>query len=141
MSLFSRKKNTDVPRRRQNASGAATKRQAADVTSNETFRRNRTLTGSVSANVASANELQSDLKSPRSLAHELSKLRRKLGSVLLGILLLIGISGFGLYQLPPPPSVLPAAGSLQIDPSRYKKVIAQYLPLHPIERPVSRQYR
>lgn len=134
MSLFSRKKTVDVPRRRRDISGAATKRESLDIPSNTTFRRNRTLTGSSSANVASANELQSDLKSPRSLAHDLSRQRRKLGSVFFGILILILISSFLLFQLTASSSVLSKDGSLSIDTTRYTAVIDKYLTLHPIER-------
>lgn len=134
MSLFSRKKTADVPRRRRDISGAATKREALDIPPNTTFRRNRTLTGSSSAHIASANELQSDLKSPRSMAHELSKQRRKLGGSFFGLLILIGISAFLLHQLTASTSVISKDGALSIDATRYTTVIDKYLTLHPIER-------
>lgn len=140
MSLFSRKKPVDTPRRRQNSHAGdarreAAERQAAAVDAgNATFRRNRTLTGSLSSRVSSANEQQSDLKSPRIHAHDLAKQRRKIGGVLgvtLGVCLLLCIV---LYQFTARPVAFSGDGSIAIEKSRYEKVLDDYLARHPVER-------
>ncbi len=70
MKLFKRQKQ-DVPKRRQNEV-----RPTAEFDDAATFRRGRTLTGSVSSLIRSSNESQADLKSSRVHSHVLRKKRR-----------------------------------------------------------------
>lgn len=132
MSLFSRKQSREVPRRRQVSNDSGPK--SVSTGGQSLFKRNRTLTGSVSSRVSSANEQKTNLKSPRTHAHELSKQRRKLGSVL-GVtvgasLVLMGI----LFQFTARPVVSAADQSVALDKARYEKVIDDYLTRHPVER-------
>lgn len=71
MSLFS-KKNL-VPGRRRRGDN-----DIPPPVANRPFRRNQTLTGSASPAIASSNELDAQLRSPRAHAHHLSKYRRHL---------------------------------------------------------------
>ncbi|MBI3889844.1 hypothetical protein HY312_04745 [Candidatus Saccharibacteria bacterium] len=140
MSLLSRKKSADAPRRRQAPQAgdarreAANRQAAATDAGNATFRRNRTLTGSLSSRVSSANEQQADLKSPRIHAHDLTKQRRKIGTTLgitLGVCLFLAII---LYQFTARPVASAEDGSISLKNERYEKVLDEYLARHPVER-------
>lgn len=71
----------DQPNRRRTSAGD---RNEQDHSSSQTvseryaFRRNRTITGSSSAQIMSSNELNAEVRSPRAQAHHLSSLRRRL---------------------------------------------------------------
>ena len=88
---------SDKTNRRSSSSPAAGRRQQDNAvsydnqttrsTSQNSFRRNRTLTGSTSKSVASSGELNAELASPRAHAHTLTKTRRKLGFLLAALLL------------------------------------------------------
>ncbi|HEU5121946.1 MAG TPA: hypothetical protein VFT59_03800, partial [Candidatus Saccharimonadales bacterium] len=95
--LFSKKSSSLPARRQANTREDRRSEQATpdDLDQRYNFRRNRTLTGSSSSQVASVNEGNAQLKSPRVQAHELMKRRRRLGG-LFGIALL---SGLGIYLL------------------------------------------
>jgi hypothetical protein len=76
MKLFSsRTQEIDRPRRRNIL--PADSSQLRSEQRNQ-FRRGRTLTGSSSRNIASSNELNSDMLSPRAMAHHLTAHRRRL---------------------------------------------------------------
>ncbi|MFZ1360866.1 MAG: hypothetical protein WAS27_02480 [Candidatus Saccharimonadales bacterium] len=98
------------------------------------FRRNRTLTGSVSPQVGSANEHNADLRSPRAHVHSLSRLRRRLGAMLgvvAGVSVLLIVL---LFQFTARPAVVSADESVALDASRYTQAINTYLGRHPAER-------
>lgn len=134
MKLFSKKSAADVPRRRQNPDGSrVTRATEADLEQNYTFRRNRTLTGSSSSLVNSVNEFGADMKSSRTHVHHLTYQRRRIASVLMGILIVIAVLAGLLYEITARPVVTVANNTPQ-DRVRYEKAIDDYLGAHPIER-------
>lgn len=134
MMLFSNKKQSNrTPRRRQKDD---TSQPASDRIADEqrySFRRNRTLTGSASSAVSSANETKAQLKSARVQAHDLVKKRRHIG----GLLLLIATGALGLLFLvsnfTASVVVKTAEVSRQLDPI-YSEAIEEYLAKKPVER-------
>lgn len=131
-----RKRTIDpAPDRRRNA--VHTPRPSAEDLSNRySFRRNRTITGSSSANVASTNELNAELRSPRAHVHHLTNLRRRLLTYFIGV----SIAAFGIYVLV---SQLVATTVISIDslppltPSTqvsYAKALESYYAARPAER-------
>lgn len=125
-----------VRRRSQPASGEA-RPSAADLSNRYAFRRNRTLTGSSSANIASSNELNAELRSPRAHVHHLTSLRRRL----LGYFSAVAFMSFGLYILV---SQLVASSTISIagaepvledaDRSAYHRTLESYYAARPAER-------
>lgn len=101
------------------------------------FRRNRTLTGSSSATIASSNELNAELRSPRAHVHHLASLRRRLFSYLA----VVGALALGLYLLV---SQLVATTVISVedtapilgasDSGAYTKAIEGYYAARPAER-------
>lgn len=89
---FKKQKSSDTPPRRL-ANPAESMNQPQ--LGNSTFRRNRTITGSSSSSVASTNELNANLLSPRAHAHHLATTRRRLLLYFGGVVLVV----FGLYVL------------------------------------------
>ncbi|MGK2896670.1 MAG: cell division protein FtsQ/DivIB [Candidatus Saccharimonadales bacterium] len=77
MALFQKKTSDSLPPRRRVVSTNTTSNDelTAAPRRDTTFRRNRTLTGSSSPLVASTNELDAELRSPRAHTHHLSKRR------------------------------------------------------------------
>lgn len=134
----SKRKNADqVPaRRRTDAVSGQERPSSSDLAERYAFRRNRTLTGSSSAHIASSVELNAELKSPRAHAHHLTRLRRHM----FAYFMLVLIAAFGLYSLL---VQLVATESIQVrdvsllpasDNSAYTKAIEQYYVARPAER-------
>lgn len=99
------------------------------------YRRNRTLTGSLSSRVVSANEKSSELKSARVQSHDLHRFRRRL-MMLLGIILSIAmVLGFLMYQSIAKVRIVSATQITHaIDSDYYNQLVNQYLDAHPLER-------
>lgn len=136
MSFFSKKQSQDVPRRRQ-ATGNDSRRDVAaerQQGANYTFKRNRTLTGSVSSHVVSAGEPLADLRSPRTHAHHLARQRRKLGSVFMMVMIGGMVVAGLLYEFTATPVVVSAESSVSLQKQRYEKAIDEYLGRWPVER-------
>jgi hypothetical protein len=135
MAIFSKKPPKDQPRRRQLAGDV---RRAESLErqqdGNTTFKRNRTLTGSASSNITSANESQADLRSPRTHAHHLALHRRKLSGVLVVIVFFAALCAGLLYQLTATITILTPDPALQLQTQRYQIAIDEYLTKHPVER-------
>lgn len=133
MALFSKKQQQDLPRRRQQ-SDAPSRASEQELEQRYAFRRNRTITGSASSRIASANESGADLKSPRVQAHELAKKRRNIGGTLLFVLA-CSLGLFALvFQFTADP-VVRITGDASIKPDDvYEKVIQDYLGAQPAER-------
>lgn len=134
MVLFSKKQPSDVPRRRFQADGPSGRATEQELEQRYAFRRNRTITGSTSSSISSANEANADIKSPRVQAHELAKKRRHIS----GILLLVLACSLGLlvllFQFTAQPTVR-VAGDTSIAPSPvYGQAIQEYFGAQPIER-------
>src|SRR3990167_7968145 len=111
MAFFS-KKPKDVPRRRRDAPGATKREAESTVSSNTTFRRNRTLTGSISSKVTSAGEPRADLQSPRTQAHHLTRQRRKISSIFVGVLGACLLCAGLIYELTAHPVVTAVDGGV-----------------------------
>lgn len=134
MAIFS-KKQPDTPRRRRvEADMHADRSPDTSAEDRYAFRRNRTLTGSASSQVASLKESNAQLKSSRVQVHELARQRRHIGGIL--TLLLAGsLVLFGLvWQL----TADVAVKSLQVKsgdmPAHYEEIIQSYFAAQPVER-------
>ncbi len=126
-----------LPGRRKQSTESPSRATSADLTNRYAFRRNRTLTGSSSANVASSGELNAELKSPRAHVHHLTSLRRRL----FFYFSCISIAALGLYllvsQLVASTTITVAgmSGSLSAsDTSAYQKAADTYYAARPVER-------
>lgn len=134
MAIFS-KKQPDTPRRRRvEADSHADRLPDTSTEDRYAFRRNRTLTGSASSQVASLKESNAQLKSSRVQVHELARQRRHIGGIL--TLLLAGcLVLFGLvWQL----TADVVVKSLQVKsgdmPAHYAEIIQSYFAAQPVER-------
>jgi hypothetical protein len=135
MALFSKKPQPDIAPRRRQTGAAPLSERATDESLAEryAFKRNRTLTGSASAKVVSVSEAHAQLKSSRVHAHDLTRQRRRIGSVL-GLTLLAVAVLFGLIaQFTAQPIVRTTELSQSLDTS-YTQAVEDYLARHPIER-------
>lgn len=131
------KKNAaSTPGRRREGEARAERPSSADLSQRYAFRRNRTLTGSSSASVASSNELNAELRSPRAHAHHLTMLRRKL----LVSFVVVAFVVFGLYILV---SQLVATTAMTVanigplspaDQKQYSDAFESYYAARPVER-------
>lgn len=105
-----------------------------ETMTNTTFRRSRTLTGSISSQVVAANENNGQLRSSRLKSQDLRSHRRSLGGILLVVF--VGIAGtiWLLDQLIMPPRILfePATVSAA-DSARYAKLFNDYLAGRPLQ--------
>ncbi len=132
---FMTKKQRPVPRRRLVDDDAPREnRDSASSTNNHfTFRRNRTLTGSLSPGVSSVNEHHSELRSSRVHAHHLRRHRKHAGLALFGVLAAAAGLAFLVYQ-----SIgtveLTSAVAKPIDQQLYASKIIDYLNRNPGER-------
>lgn len=134
MGLFSKKQRL-LPRRRLAGDATDSGRPSeAQLEQRYAFRRNRTLTGSLSSNVATINEDSAELKSPRVHAHHLKRKRKHT----LGILFAVAVVSFGLGYL-----IYQSIASVQVralstlpEEARlyYQSKIMDYLEQRPLER-------
>lgn len=134
MAIF-RKKSDDAPRRRQQSN--ETRESSATRNDQQTFRRNRTLTGSKSDRVSSSSHVQPDMSSHRSHAHRLAHVRRRMGSLLLVILFGIIVSYWLLTQLTAQVTINFADSTVNStvkDTAIYQRVVNDYLAINPFSR-------
>ncbi len=127
------KRNAQAPRRRGNASRPDT----ASLTARYSFQRNRTLTGSSSGKIASSNELNAELRSPRAHVHHLTNMRRKLLVYLGGVLLVAAGTYMLLSQLVATYSITLSDADLRLESSQtalYREAIESYYAARPAER-------
>jgi hypothetical protein len=141
MSAFKRgakRSGASVPARRQNPPNDRQPERATpdDLANRYAFRRNRTITGSSSANIASSNELNAEVRSPRAHVHHLTSLRRRL----MFYFSIVAVSSFLLYLLL---GQMTASVSVQMaginvlpndDTAAYQKVLDSYYAAKPTER-------
>ncbi len=133
MALFSKKQKTSVPTRRKEGATVRDEQQLADIDQRYNFRRNRTLTGSSSSQIASVSENNAQMKSPRVQAHELIRKRRRFGSLLtLTIVAALGLYGL-IHQFTATLAIKTPGVTAAIDKS-YEEAIQNYLGSRPIER-------
>lgn len=132
---FMSKKQRPVPRRRLDQSGNAQPRSSAgEFDTGHAFRRNRTLTGSLSSDVSSVNEYgyNAQLRSSRVHAHHLRRHRRHaLGGLFLTLAICLGLAAL-IWQ-----SVVSVSITSTVvinDKEPYMQKIEDYLQNHPFER-------
>jgi len=127
MAIF-KKKSTDLPKRRQGG---------AEITSTppHVFKRNRTLTGTTSSRLNSVGS-DSDLKSPRTHAHNLSLQRRKITGVLLLVIAIIIPIWILINNFTASAEITVANMDVSrpVDNSRYTKAIQGYMDANPFSR-------
>lgn len=132
---FSSKKQPDTPRRRQQMSNTIQAQQQPPLDEQSAlFRRNRTLTGSISSRVGAAGELQSNLKSARVQAHELADQRRRIGGILAVIVAMALFLAVLLWQFTANVVIATPGIDHAIDTVKYEKAIQDYYGQHPFER-------
>ena len=127
------KKQQQPARRSSLPSARQTRAGNEELSDRYTFRRNRTLTGSLSSGVSSATEHRAELKSSRIHAHDLHRHRRKLSAILLSVLAVGALLALLVYQ-----SVaivrVKALTDAPVDARQYEEAVQQYLAGRPIER-------
>lgn len=112
-------------------------REVADFDDSQryAFRRNRTLTGSLSPGVASVNEHNSELQSTRVQAHHLRRHRRRLGVALFAVLAIVAGLAWMIWQSIVDVRIITDNGASQpLDAKPYTDEIQRYLGSHPFER-------
>lgn len=129
MRIF-KKKQTDIPRRRTVQAPDSKPKENPHI-----FKRNRTMTGTISNRLDGVNP-NTDLKSTRTQVHSLSTQRRKIGIVLLvvvltAILIWVLISSFTANISI---NITNTGISRPIDKQKYQKVIQDYLNENPFNR-------
>lgn len=127
--IFFGKKQAQQPRRR---SDAIASRPESLEQENTVFRRNRTLTGSVSSRVTTVNEKGADMKSARVHAHELTHRRRHVGALFLGVFIIAFVLFVLISQFTATVTVR-TDGTTSLDET-YKTAVQAYLSAHPVER-------
>ncbi len=129
-----RKNESNSPRRRlRSDDSSGEQRQTVERLGSTLFRRNRTLVGSLSPTVSSANEMGGDLKSPRAHVHHLTAHRRRLGTTLLVVLVTAGVLTLFLYSFTAFIHIS-AHGGGAVQQDRYTRIINDYLGGRPGER-------
>lgn len=131
--IRSRKNKHNVPGRRRHLASQPHRATAEDLDGRYNFRRNRTLTGSLSSDVASAGEHRAELKSSRVHAHGLRRHRRRLGLILAGVGAIGSVLFVMIYQSIAIVNVS-AHAPRPIEASVYSSKIQEYLTIHPLER-------
>jgi hypothetical protein len=132
MAIFS-KKQPDLPRRRLQTSKLAERATESSLEERYTFRRNRTITGSAASGVSSVSESNSQLKSARVQAHELTSKRRNIGMTLLTVLLGCMVLFSLISQFTARAVVKTDDSSVKLD-SSYEEIFQSYFMSRPIER-------
>lgn len=99
------------------------------------FRRSRTLTGSVSSQVAAPAAARGQLKTDRLKLHELKAHRRKILRMLGVVVLIIAFIGFLLANFVITPAVIASQSSpKQVQSDPYRQSMYHYFADHPMER-------
>lgn len=135
MKLFSKKTTTKKVARRRLSQDVSQHGQATPNSAYFAYRRNRTLTGSLSSNVSSATERSAELRSPRVQSHDLRSHRRKLGGLLLASIAVAGVLLGLVYQSIATVEFEVTSPTLStVDTSTYQKITDEYFAGHPLER-------
>jgi hypothetical protein len=128
-----RKKQQNTLRRTDRRSRSLARPQQEQFARQYAFRRNRTLTGSLSSQVTSVNEQGSELKSSRVHAHHLRKRRKHLGLLLCTVAAGMAILGYLIVQSIASVAVESSTGAT-VQSAKYEKATQDYLFAHPLER-------
>lgn len=128
-------KKQQVPNRRSSSLPSREGRASAeDLNARYSFRRNRTLTGSLSSDVTSANEHRSELRSPRVQTHHLRKHRRRLLMIFIAVAVVASGLGWAIYQSIAGVTVVIASPVPPTSTNVYEQAIQDYLNGRPFER-------
>src|SRR5665648_946541 len=130
MKIFNTKKQQPIARRRTRAS---IEPRDEKLSSNSSFRRNKTLTGSVSSNVRAAGEKSAQMKSNRTHAHQIVNVRRLVGTIL-AIMLLASFTIYLLISQVTANVTISLQPQKNIDTTKYSNILSDYYAKHPIER-------
>lgn len=134
MSLFKPKNNqSDLPPRRRRLD-QSTPSERSELKSGSVFRRNRTITGSISSRFGSAGEDQADMMSPRAAAHSLAQKRKRVFRMLAGALAGLIFFSVLMWQLIAGVSVYASAGVALEDSKPYERTVNDYLARQPLQR-------
>lgn len=132
---FMSKKQQSTPRRRLGAKRADEPRQrvgASELSSRYSFRRNRTLTGSLSSDVVSVSENTAELRSARVHSHHLRRHRRH---ALLWLFVVLATCGLLLYVISQSILRVSVVSSVAVaNAGQYEQKVSDYLHKHPLER-------
>ena len=110
-------------------------RGAADTAGQYAFRRNRTLTGSLSSGVASANEHHSELRSARVQTHHLRRHRRHLVLALFAAMCVVaGLTWLIWQSVVSVRMTVNTGAAMPADSKPYVDEMQNYLSSHPFER-------
>lgn len=131
--VFFSKRNTKQSHRRYADSPERSSSNDSDLNDRYLFRRNRTLTGSSSSQISSANERMADMQSTRVQAHQLARKRRHVGLLFLGAISVSTILFLLLNQFTATLSFT-ANTSAPLDAQRYEGRVQAYLNERPSER-------
>ena len=132
MGFMSKKQQPTPGRRSAIDPDSRTRANRTELDARYSFRRNRTLTGSLSSDVPSANEHNSELKSARVHTHHLRKHRRRATGALVVVFLGVAILCFMILQSIVKVQVATTADVP--DSSAYEQKIHDYLMRRPMER-------
>lgn len=138
MKLFRKKSSKKPPARRRGSAvasaGVGVRTPSEDLDQRYAFRRNRTLTGSLSSDVESANVHHMELRSPRVHGHDLRAHRRRLGSLFVGVAAGSAVLGYIVYQSLAIPQVSVKGALAPVDTTKYTGTIQTYLDGHFLQR-------
>lgn len=133
MKLLRKKQQT--PARRSGSSAREGRASTESLEERYTFRRNRTLTGSLSSGVSSVSERHAELRSPRVQTHDLRRHRRKLFGWWIIVSIVSLALGYLIFESIAIPRVSAGGNVAQtIDTALYEEKIQQYLNAHYLER-------
>lgn len=122
------------PARRKSDGGRGHRVTSEELNERYSFRRNRTLTGSLVSDVASANEQRAELQSPRIHSHHLRRKRRHMGALFIVALAAVGALSWAIYQSIARVEIVTTGVSKSFDGAPYVEATQQYLNAHLFER-------
>ncbi len=128
MGLLRKKQHKAQPGRRTSQSG-----EGGGADQRVTYRRNRTLTGSLASDVVSVGETRAELQSSRVKGHHLRRHRRRLSTYFMVSIVAAIALGYLFFQVISHPTVTTTADRA-VDGARFTAAIQQYLAEHPLQR-------
>lgn len=122
------------PLRRRGDDGRGHRATNQELATRYSFRRNRTLTGSLVSDVASASEQRAELQSSRVYSHHLLRKRRRMGMLFVAIVLVAATLGWTIYQSIARVEIVAPGATQNFDSQLYEKKTQEYLNAHLFER-------
>lgn len=122
------------PARRRDGEGRGHRATSEELNARYSFRRNRTLTGSLVSNVASASEQRAELQSPRVYSHHLRRKRRRMVVLFAITFVAMVFLNWMIYQSIARVAIIPVDATQKFDGLPYEKKTQDYLNAHLFER-------